>query len=298
MTDDGCPIELSWDWGTSDREPTIRYSVEPIGPHAGTSLDPNNSLAGSVLQNDLNRALPQMKLEWFYYFRDFFDDRGGDQSAKDTSGHKTSIFYAFDLADREITAKVYFFPKYRAMSRHQSNLEVLIQGINNAPGSTPEKLQALTMFSDFSNDPFSKDIEYEMLAIDLIDVSESRFKIYFRCRETSFDSVVNVMTLGGRIKHSKMAEGLENLRQLWGGLFGDSLSSSEPLREVNHRTAGILYNVEFRLGDHFPVAKIYLPVRHYSRSDGAVMQALDDYFQAHQRGSYMGAYTRVMTTLL
>ncbi|KAI1433149.1 tryptophan dimethylallyltransferase-domain-containing protein [Xylaria sp. CBS 124048] len=298
MTDDGCPIELSWDWGTSDREPTIRYSIEPIGPHAGTYLDPNNSLAGSVFQNNLNQVLPQMNLEWFYYFRDFFDDRRGIEFDEDKKGHKSSIFYAFDLADNsEITAKVYFFPKYRARARGQSNLQVIEQGILDAPGSTPESLQALSTFSEFCNEPSNKNLEHEMLAIDLIDTSESRFKIYFRCRETSFDSVVNVMTLGGRVKHPKIGEGLEKLHELWKALFGASLPPSQPLKENSHRTAGILYNVEFRLGDSFPVAKVYLPVRHYSISDNAVIGALDNYFQAHQRGSYMGAYSNVMNSL-
>lgn len=35
MTDDGTPVELSWDWGTSDGPPMIRYSIEPVGLHAG-----------------------------------------------------------------------------------------------------------------------------------------------------------------------------------------------------------------------------------------------------------------------
>ena len=42
MTDDGTPLELSWDWDTKDSLPTIRNSIEPIGLHAGTSLDPHN----------------------------------------------------------------------------------------------------------------------------------------------------------------------------------------------------------------------------------------------------------------
>lgn len=35
MTDDGTPVELSWDWGTADGPPMIRYSIEPVGLHAG-----------------------------------------------------------------------------------------------------------------------------------------------------------------------------------------------------------------------------------------------------------------------
>ncbi|KAI3321860.1 tryptophan dimethylallyltransferase-domain-containing protein [Xylariaceae sp. AK1471] len=298
MTDDGCPVELSWDWGTSDFQPTIRYSMEPIGLHAGTSSDPDNLLTGPAFQDQLIQLLPDMRLEWFNHFGNFFNDRGdGDGESLGIKDHNSSIFYAFDLSEGETTAKVYFFLKYRAMSRKQSNLEVLSEAINSAPHSTEGNLHAFSKFSQFLGDASSVGLENEMVAIDLIDPLESRFKIYFRSRETTFDSVINIMTLGGRTQSPKLQQGLEDLHCLWNALFGVYPSRSHPLKEVSHRTAGILYNVEFRLGDEFPVAKIYLPVRHYSQNDGAVIRALDKYFQSHQRGSYMTAYTSAMTEL-
>ncbi|RYC62492.1 hypothetical protein CHU98_g3726 [Xylaria longipes] len=325
MTDDGTPLELSWDWGTNDSRPTIRYSVEPIGLQAGTSLDPRNSLAGPVLQDGLNRILPDMRLESFHYFKDFFDGRGegtldhkssilyrllssiwgfftGQEGeprcSEDIPDHKSSIFYAFDLTDAETTAKVYFFPKYRAVSSGKSNLEVLLQGIKGAPHCTADNLYALSVFSDFSNDAANKDLEYEMLAIDLIDPLQSRFKVYFRSRETSFDSLSRIITLGDRIKNINMQRGLKDLHCLWNAIFGVNAPLDQPLKEVNHRTAGMLYNVEFRIGDRYPVAKVYLPVRHYSTSDDNVIKGLGEYFKSHQRGVYMTDYSRAMAKLL
>ncbi|KAI0871050.1 tryptophan dimethylallyltransferase-domain-containing protein [Hypoxylon argillaceum] len=288
MTDDGTPVELSWDWGTSDSRPTIRYSIEPIGLQAGTSVDPRNLLVGPIFQDRLNQSLPDIRLEWFDYFKDFFDD---------FQDHSSSIFYAFDLTESEITAKVYYFPKYRAISSGKSNLEVLLESMKGAPHSTKDNLEALSVFSNFSNDPASKDLEYEMLAIDLIDPFKSRFKVYFRSRETSFESLCNIITLGGRIKSPNMQKGLEDLHSLWNAIFGVNAPSTDPLKEVNHRTAGMLYNVEFRIGDQFPVAKVYLPVRHYASSDAAVIRGLDEYFKSHQRGSYMAAYSGTMNAL-
>ncbi|TRX98038.1 hypothetical protein FHL15_001248 [Xylaria flabelliformis] len=325
MTDDGTPLELSWDWGTNDSKPTIRYSIEPIGLRAGTKLDPRNLLAGPVFQDDLNRNLPDMRLESFHYLKDFFDGQkeketsdnklsilsrcfhfardffvsllGEGQFLEALKDHDSSIFYAFDLTEADTTAKVYFFPKYRAESMGKSNLEVILEGIKGAPYCTADNLPALSIFSDFSNNAASKELEYEMLAIDLIDPFQSRFKVYFRSRETSFDSLSRIITLGDRIKHTNMQQGLKDLRCLWNAIFGVNEPSSHPLEENNHRTAGMLYNVEFRIGDQYPVAKVYLPVRHYSASDESVINGLDEYLKSHQRSSHMTAYSRAMVKL-
>ncbi|KAI0433802.1 tryptophan dimethylallyltransferase-domain-containing protein [Xylaria sp. FL1042] len=296
MTDDGSPVELSWDWGTNDSRPIIRYSIEPIGQKAGTALDPLNLLVGPVLEDQLIETIPGLCLEWFYHFQEFFKGRGANgHELVDLQDHNTSIFYAFDLTDTGTTAKVYFFPKSRAIARNESNLEVLVQSIKTASYSTEDNLEALSIFTDFSSDIANSGLEYEMLAIDLIDPKDSRFKIYFRCRETTLDSVVNIMTLSGRIDNPSFQQGLDDLRSLWSALF--TTCADQPLKEVRHRTAGMLYNVEFKLGDQFPIAKIYLPVRHYSSSDYTVIKGLESFFQARKRATYMKSYSHVMATL-
>ncbi|KAI3337283.1 aromatic prenyltransferase [Xylariaceae sp. AK1471] len=300
MTDDGTPLEISWDWGTKHDPPTIRYSIEPIGLYAGTSLDPGNLIAGPAFQDRLLRSLENIRLEWFQHFKEIFDIHSGEEASfvQDVEDHNSSIFYAFDLSSTEVTAKVYFFLKMRARANGQSNLEVLSQAIQAAPYSTKDNLKAWDMFCDFSSSLDSKALEYEMLAIDLIDPLESRLKIYFRCRETTFNSVINIMTVGGRIKNHKLYKGLEDLRRLWNALFDIDIPPEQSLRKVGHRTAGILYNIEFRLGETYPIAKVYLPVRHYSHSDEAIIRGLNLYFQYHQRGRYMPEYVKAMRALL
>lgn len=300
MTDDGTPIELSWDWGTGDALPTVRYSVEPIGPAAGTALDPGNLAIGAPFLQRLRRHLPLMRLEWFQHFWEFFNNPQdeGVVLAEDKADHNSSIFYAFDLSASGITAKVYFFPKMRAQACGRSSLDVLFQALETAPHVTRDNFQAASVFYDFCSDHANEALEHEMLSIDLIDPLRSRVKIYFRCRETTFDSVARIMTLGGRIKDERLVEGLQNIRQLWNGLFGMSVAPDQPLGNANHRTAGILYNIEFRLGDALPVAKVYLPVRHYASSDEAVIRGLDAYLQSHQRAKHMPRYVQTMNTLL
>lgn len=299
MTDDGTPLELSWDWGTTDQPPTIRYSIEPIGLHAGGPLDTNNRVAGPALQQDLIHTLPDMRLEWFNHFQNFLNPHKEDiYRPVVAEDHNTSIFYAFDLSAARITVKTYFFPKFRANASRLSNLDILSQAIQSAPYVTQGNLEAWSLFHDFSCEPQNIGLEHEMLAIDHIDPLESRLKIYFRNRETSFSSVINVMTLGGRISNPKLYQGLKDLHRLWNAVFEVDAGPDESLPHMGHRTAGILYNVEFKLGDTIPIAKIYLPVRHYSSSDDAILRGLNQYFKLHDRGKYMPQYLEAMRMLL
>lgn len=303
MTDDGTPLELSWEWSANDGSstPRIRYSIEPIGLHAGSPVDRWNQKAGPAFQAQLARSLPGMRLEWFKHFQQFFNhNQRKDNDLIGLEDHSTSIFYAFDLSNVGITVKTYFFPRFRATADQVSNLDVLSRAIQSAPSVTGNNLQAWSLFCDFCSDMNNDDLEHEMLAIDHVKPSKSRIKIYFRSRETTFQSVVRIMSLGGRTDNPNLVQGFKHLARLWKAVFevdaGNSPALSLPC--VNHRTAGLLYNIEFKLGDTFPVAKIYLPVRHYSSSDRAVIRGLKDYFQDSENGKYMPQYLNAMHTIL
>lgn len=275
MTDDNNPIELSWDWHTGVERPTVRFSIEPIGLGAGTPEDPRNERAAEEFKESILQALPDTDMSWFDHFEAFFSEGMARNSVE---GHSSKVFWAFDLGEKELTSKAYFFPGYRARATNQSNLQAISDAIASAPSCTPEKLGALNIFSNFVNETKRvgrPPLELDMLAIDMIDSSKSRLKIYFRNRLTDFRSVCETMSLGGRIAGQDMDVGLGELRRLWNLLFDqESESEDKPLGQANHRTAGILYNVEFRLGGKAPKAKIYIPVRHYARTDEQVMRSV------------------------
>ncbi|KAI1463442.1 aromatic prenyltransferase [Daldinia caldariorum] len=277
MTDDHNPIELSWDWRTGGKSPKIRFSIEPVGVHAGTHLDPNNQYAASRLLETMSQLLPETSMEWLAHFRQRLSVEDAGASVE---GHQSKEFYAYDLGEEGIISKAYFFPGFKATATRRSNLDVISDTIETAPGCSPEKLQALEIFRDYACDPSTPRLEMDMLAIDLVDPAESRFKIYFRIRDTSFASVRKAMTLGNRIRMPDMERGLEDLRSIYHALLGggtDGDAGDIQLPAKDHRTAGILYNVEFKYGSKSPKVKAYLPVRHYARSEEAVMSTVDEY---------------------
>lgn len=297
MTDDGIPIELSWDWGTGNESPTIRYSIEPVGLKAGTSLDHYNQYAPSEFRYSLLGAMPGISLEWFDHFKENFDC--SDCSSRQIQeGHCSQVFYAFNLTEPNITSKAYFFPAPKARANHQTKLSAISQAITAAPHCTTENLRAFFTFHEYASEPNNAAFELDMLAIDLIEPLKSRFKIYFRSRETSFSSVIHVMTLGGRARSEGLMKGLNNLRHLWNAVLELDSDLDMPLQQTDHQTAGILYNVEFKLGSHLPATKIYIPVRHYASSDERVIHGLNDYLQYHQKDRSMPDYVRALDSLL
>ncbi|PYH97342.1 aromatic prenyltransferase [Aspergillus ellipticus CBS 707.79] len=277
MTDDHNPIELSWDWHTGSKAPTVRLSVEPVGLLAGTAADPDNSSADTHFREMLAQALSSTDMEWFDHF-----DRAlapGRPQEGYMEGHPSKIFYAFDLAEKEITSKAYFFPGFKARATNQTNLQVLAEAIRTAPLCTDSsQLQAFEIFEQFAADESTPPLEMDMLAIDMVCPAQSRVKIYFRNRLTSFASVRQTMTMGNRLSGSSLDTGMRKLRKLWDVLLEqEGVPDDAPLPETNHRTAGLLYYMEFRPGSKAPNTKIYIPARHYARSDWQVVTSLKEY---------------------
>ena len=65
---DGTPIEYSWKWNKKGSCPEIRYDLEPIGPFAGTQLDPLNQQPAREMLYRLAKTTPSVDLTWFNHF--------------------------------------------------------------------------------------------------------------------------------------------------------------------------------------------------------------------------------------
>ncbi|KAF4953301.1 hypothetical protein FGADI_6067 [Fusarium gaditjirri] len=274
MTDNHCPVELSWDFHVANSQPTIRYSVEPIGPEAGTAADLYNAQVDAEFAQRAIRAFPGTDATFFNHFYNCFNYQW---TADKPEGHRSTMFWAFDLKESATTNKAYFFPGVVAHSMGKSILDVVTDAIPSAPGYQSEKISA---FASFANERRHLNFEMDMLALDLVPIEKSRLKIYFRDRRTEFRSVTEMMSLGGRIQGEDFEVGMRNLRSLWDALLGSGgVSDDVSLPHNDHRTAGILYNVEFRANSTMPKVKIYIPVRHYGKNDSQIIEAVKGYLR-------------------
>ncbi|KAI8312425.1 4-O-dimethylallyl-L-tyrosine synthase [Colletotrichum sp. SAR11_59] len=117
----------------------------------------------------------------------------------------------------------------------------------------------------------------EIVAIDCVNPTDSRVKIYIRSKNTTFGSMIDVMSLGGRLPFLTDTV-MSSLNELWVAVFGSGAEDdvgtlSRPLPTIDHRTSGILYYLELKPGAPLPKPKVYLPVRHYARDDEQIARA-------------------------
>ena len=299
MTDDHTPVELSWSWGDGCEASVIRFSFEPIGPGAGTDADPLNADAAFDLMNGLRQVLPNLDFKWFDHFsKNLLSYKDVPiKSEEGPGGNKSRVFLAFDLHEGRITPKAYFFPTFKAICMAQSTMDVIADAIKSLPNNQKVDFSSFDTLHGFVRE---SQVEVDMLAIDCVEAAAARLKVYIRNRSTSWNSVRHMVTLGGLIDNTSINKGLKDLYLLWTILYNleDELPPDQDLAYKDHRTAGILYNFELRPGSSTIVPKVYIPVRHYVRSDSRIMQRLKLYLHIQRSTSPAEKYIEAMKQIL
>lgn len=289
MNDDHSPAEFSWSWSVAATTPTVRYSFEPIGQRAGQFPDYFNIHPSAELVHRIQRSHHGVDLTWYTHFFERFIVHGKNSLVKElveNNDSSSQIFLAFDLLGKDIMLKVYFLPTLKAMETRHSKLSIVENAINTLPTHGQSLGNAFSLVSDYIRSlRVIHRPEVEIIAIDCAVTSVSRVKVYLRTRQTSFDSVVDMLTLGGRLRHFS-TEGLASLENLWRLVLSldQSISTSQPLHQNDHRTAGVLYYFELRPGRSYPEPKVYIPVKHYGKNDFEVANGLSTYLKAKGKG--------------
>jgi DMATS type aromatic prenyltransferase len=249
---------------------------------------------------------PSLDLPWYSYFLKALTvsaavDQGQyrDERAK-VDGALSQTFIALDLQEHSMVVKYYFMPTLKARSLRKSNLEVVQEAIRGLPGAGSSFRASLDAVSDYicSHAALERPV-VEILAIDCVDPSESRIKIYIRSQKTNFASMLDVMTLGGRTEPLP-EKARAGLAELWCAVFdleSNSKALSDPLPKKKYRTAGLLYYLELRAGESRPKPKVYLPVRHYAKNDDQIARGLSKFLENRGKGlagsSYYDGVTRL-----
>ncbi|KAL9047189.1 MAG: hypothetical protein Q9214_000174 [Letrouitia sp. 1 TL-2023] len=297
MTDHSTPIELSWEWGPSCSNPTIRFSFEPIGTLAGTIADPLNRYATTRVLNQYQQLLPGCDLTLFHHFSQ--ELLSYDHSSKEmeksivSQGHRSRTFVAVECSESEVVVKAYFFPVFKALKLGCSTWVIISQAIRNLPGYRRSAFEGLSMLEEFlKTSAQGAKLVPEIFAIDCVAAAASRLKIYMRSRSTNFDSVRSIMTLNGLLENSENDRGLRELYCLWKLVFpqAQSASSATNLREKDHRTAGILYYFDIKQGRNTLGVKVYIPVRHYGKNDLSVAEGLAMYLKSCDKDAFVEKY--------
>ena len=293
MTDHYSPIELSWEWGCGGEAPTVRFSIEPIGPHAGTPMDPCNQYATTRLVHQYQPLIPNCDLRLFEHF----SKELLSYEHLPSRDHSSRTFVAFEFGKDNLMLKAYFLPAFKAAESNQSTWEIIRQAIQDLPDYSLSAFSGLSTLQNYlTTSPHGSELEAEIFAIDCVAPCRSRLKIYMRSRSTSFASVRDIMTLGGTLDGSSLTHGLHELQKLWRLVLPQwqPFSPDDDLRQNNHRTAGVLYYFDIKQGTALPGVKIYIPVRHYGPNDLAIADGLQLYLKSRGQGHFARKYVEAL----
>ena len=300
MTDDFSPLEYSWNWGVGSTAPAIRYSIEAIGKSAGTPQDPVNRQAVHSLLQNLKSVQPNVNLELYEIFmKEFVGDQHTNITIPSaTISHPSSAFVAFELGRTDVNVKAYVIPNV-AEQTGVSRLKVFMDTMQTLERSTGLSFPSYPMLQQFLNENQEKhNFDFIGIAIDLVEPKDSRLKVYVRSSRTSFASMVEVMTLNGRLSILDSG-GYEELRALWQRVFGleKMFDMDHELARSSHETAGMLYNIDIHPGQTMPETKVYLPVKHYGIDDSAIAKGLEDYLSGKNRSVYCKNYRNALQNI-
>ncbi|KAF1960790.1 aromatic prenyltransferase, partial [Byssothecium circinans] len=300
MNDDHTPIELSWSWkktlATSGEKvlPKVRYSVEPIGEHAGSKKDVWNQEAPERFLRGLKSSGEvDVDFKLYDYFREavlnFKASTTVDQSVTEAS----SQFLAIELAATgKMRTKAYFMPP----GKGEAQFHTIVRAVEKYPETGSLLLKALDLVK--SAGPSQPGETAPMLAVDCIDPQEARIKIYIRKNATSVSSVIATLETSG----SKLGETQRSLlRDIWRSVLSlDHTSISADTDELplnTHNTAGMIYHFDLRLNSSAPKVKVYIPVKHYGKNDLEVARGLSGWLERNgmglREGNYLDAVERM-----
>ncbi|KAI2629324.1 aromatic prenyltransferase [Hypomontagnella submonticulosa] len=309
LTNDGSPFEYSWKWNSSSTDtPEIRYCIEAIGSHTGTSGDPFNYLETErLLVDELAPRLsqPQLDLTWHHHFTKALGISDRKPAPMNPEAPPSSMFVAFEHVAKGTVVKTYYLPA----SDPESGGAPTFTTFANAARGILHNTESLDAVMDYvARDPVGLTMTPDMLAIDCVDPTKSRLKLYASSPESSFASIVSVITLGGSI--SNMEKGIDELRSLLVSVLGLDHEAFSPTDELLVRDvfdAGLAraFDLYGRMTYYFDIApnsalpdvKLYIPVIRYARSDDAVAAGLAEYLHSRQRGQYHEGFVRALSKI-
>lgn len=296
MTDDHTPIEYSWKWPAlpGDGLPEIRYAIEAMGPGTGTSADRLNQAPALALLDRVTHVVPGVDLALFHHFRNALfstEERSVGTDAKGTDA--STLLVAFDIGRKKVNVKAYFIPVGQPTPSSAANQ--ILAAAKSAPCANLSAIKAMETFLDSES---SSTLQPFMIAIDCVEPSTSRIKVYVRSPQTSFDFTRHVLTLGGL--HAIPEDTMVDIHDLWTLTLGIDASYPQDKDLSNpssHATAGMCFNLDVGPKGALPRVKAYIPVRHYSSNDNQVTGGLRTLLERKRCAGYASAYQATMHAL-
>ncbi|KAH6658481.1 dimethylallyl tryptophan synthase GliD1 [Truncatella angustata] len=309
---DGSSIEYSWKWNSLKSPPEVRYTIEPTGQWAGTELDPLNQHATRQMLHDLHGLLPGLENTWSSHFFASMFDHDNIQYVKEAAQgpkRRATTNMAVELVKNGPIIKTYFLPQ-RLGQKGPVPIEQWLGPLRTLHPDSPSRDAVLDFIAINAE---GKTLVPFGIGIDNIVPEKARIKWYFHTPHTSFNSVREIMTLGGKIAIPNMDNLFDQLRTLITSINGvpasfpddkevPSGSELDPVGSkkyscVAEALSGYLYYFDVCPGKELPEIKLYIPTQSYGPDDLSIARALIAWMDAQERGSYCEAYLTALQRL-
>lgn len=295
MTDDFTPLEISVNF--HDSKATVRFGFEPICDLAGTERDPANRQASANFLHKLSQdASVGVNLGWYNHFAKELlvapENMASVLAKFPSDEHQTQNMFAFGFQGDQAPMQAYIMPLLKSAETGISPSRLIFDSILKLDRVEAPLAPALGLIEAYM--AAHPEMRAEAAAFDCVDPHQSRIKLYLRAYHTSLHDVLDVYTLGGRLKDDTTLAGIKILRELWPLLLDvpAGYKDEDPLPSKSHRTAGFLYNIHIRPGKTYPETQVYIPVRHYGKNDLAVAQGLATYFRRQGWNDLADSYAK------
>ncbi|EFQ90212.1 hypothetical protein PTT_13266 [Pyrenophora teres f. teres 0-1] len=321
MTPNGCPIELSLNL-SEDRPPTARFYLEPLGSRTGTDEDPFGELWTPSSFACLAAQVPSADARWYQHLSQAFRLQGEDEVSKAKSQSRPGVwlptmFMGIDFVAANRLLKCSFCPilKLLAMGADWNHLadhnQFVLDAVRQLPGFGANAGAALDLLAQYlveasesgasvhntsvvnsgleegESGPKAKTPKpfFNLVSVDCSDLSngKGRVKLYARITSTSFASIRDAVTLGGRLTDEVTVEGLRHLESIWHLLLNDPAieNDADYARPPDSKSSFPGIDVNWEVSNQLPVphAKVYIPVHIFHANDVEVHRNLSQVFR-------------------
>ncbi|KAA8646569.1 uncharacterized protein ATNIH1004_008002 [Aspergillus tanneri] len=165
-----------------------------------------------------------------------------------------------------------------------------------------------TLIHFLTTGPEGKLMKPNVMGMDNVEPSKSRFKMYFTSAHTSLKSVREIMTMGGICDSSE--ESLQDLRSMTLAVLGlpadfpeeqeisvEATTGGNSWKDFKALCDGFIYFFDIAPKSGKPEVKYYLTTRKYGADDLTIARNLMARMHAHSRGTHYDAYLAMLGRL-
>ncbi|KAL4778238.1 tryptophan dimethylallyltransferase [Aspergillus varians] len=285
------PYGLPFEFSLNLPEGTVRYSYEPIGPYAGTKDDPFNIKEMWNVIQDLVSFDDTIDTTWFRELVGLLllsQKEASDLLSRPdfTPGGPARGQYQFavDMKGGHPFVKAYFFTTMKTLATGIPADQLISKAVRalDHKGRVAAPLAQLEEYTHARGAETDSTFMTAYLGCDMVDPQQARLKVYGLDREVTFDRLIDLWTMGGRIPNDATSEaGINALRELW-----DLLSIPAGTREmkVDHLQLGeapksllpLIVNYTLLPSSQYPEPQVYLVP--FGMPDGGIADALTRFF--------------------